>query len=321
MSFDFADGVRRALARMRDRSPIEWGVVWTEPTFRVAEAAMNYHFTDGVRGALARARDETIRLRHDCVAPGHILLGLLGDRDVSALLDRLGVAPQDVRADMERLPVVRRPVRLGSELPYTSGAKRVLERAMAEAREQGDSEVRTEHLLLGVLHDHKSEAVRTLRGYGVTLEQVRDAMRGRGPGAAFVPRVDDASERSIYEQLVAQVQEAVATGRLRPGERLPSVRSLADQLDIAPGTVARAWTELERLGVVVTEGARGTRVAERAGPRPDDARAENLVGLLRPVVVAAFHLGATAAGLREALERAMSGIFNGDRQGEEPAGG
>ena len=85
---------------------------------------------------------------------------------------------------------------------------------------------------------------------------------------------------------------------------------MADNLDIAPGTVARAYSELERQGVVVTEGARGTRVAERnVSSEGTMERAETLAGLLRPVAVAAFHLGANAADLRNALERAMTGIF------------
>jgi DNA-binding transcriptional regulator YhcF (GntR family) len=121
-------------------------------------------------------------------------------------------------------------------------------------------------------------------------------------------QVDDASDRSIYEQIIAQVQEGVATGALRPGDRLPPVRHLADQLDIAPGTVARAYSELERLRVVVTEGARGTRIAERSDKGKAD-RLEQLVGLLRPVAVAAFHLGGTADELKAALDRAMAGIY------------
>jgi DNA-binding transcriptional regulator YhcF (GntR family) len=86
------------------------------------------------------------------------------------------------------------------------------------------------------------------------------------------------------------------------------VRQLADELDIAPGTVARAYSELERRGVVVTDGARGTRVAERERPPAPD-RPETLTGLLRPVAVAAYHMGATAQELRAALERAMHGIL------------
>jgi DNA-binding transcriptional regulator YhcF (GntR family) len=74
--------------------------------------------------------------------------------------------------------------------------------------------------------------------------------------------------------------------------------------------VARAYSELEREGVVVTEGARGTRVAERAGSGAPLQRPETLAGLLRPVAVAAFHLGADADELRAALEVAMTGIFD-----------
>jgi DNA-binding transcriptional regulator YhcF (GntR family) len=99
-------------------------------------------------------------------------------------------------------------------------------------------------------------------------------------------------------------------GDLKPGDRLPTVRHLADKLDIAPGTVARAYGELERLGVVVTEGARGTRVAQRERPpMPASERPQTLVGLLRPVAVAGFHLGASAPELRAALEDAMKDIF------------
>src|SRR5438128_5503157 len=201
------------------------------------------------------------------------------------------------------------------DLPYTSRAKKVLEFAMSEARELNHDYVGSEHLLLGLLREEKGIAAQVLHEAGVTLERARaEILRLLGseppsagrPQPAFRVQIDDSSERSIYEEIVAQVQEAVAMGKLGPGDRLPPVRHLADQLDIAPGTVARAYGELERRGVVVTDGARGTRVAER--PRslvPTDKRPENLVGLLRPVAVAAYHLGATAEELRRALEEAM----------------
>jgi DNA-binding transcriptional regulator YhcF (GntR family) len=136
-------------------------------------------------------------------------------------------------------------------------------------------------------------------------------LRRRG-GERWRARIDDGSDRSIYEQIIAQVTEAVATGELRPGVRLPTVRQMADDLDVAPGTVARAYTELERQGIVVTERARGTRVADRSASGQGSFEPETLTGLLRPVVVAAFHLGANAAELRAALEEAMRGIFDKD---------
>lgn len=124
-------------------------------------------------------------------------------------------------------------------------------------------------------------------------------------------RADPAAETALYEQIVRPVEEGVATGRLLEGERLPSVRQ-PEELEIAPGTVARAYSLLEERGVVVTEGAKGTRVAPRsARSEPRDERATALQGLFRPALVAAFHLGAKAAEVRGALERAMRDIFDG----------
>jgi DNA-binding transcriptional regulator YhcF (GntR family) len=79
---------------------------------------------------------------------------------------------------------------------------------------------------------------------------------------------------------------------------------------------AQAYSELERLGVVVTEGARGTRVAEAERSKmPEGSRSETLVGLLRPVAVAAYYLGASASELRAAVEEAMKGIWGSNSSG------
>jgi DNA-binding transcriptional regulator YhcF (GntR family) len=204
------------------------------------------------------------------------------------------------------------------ELPYTARQKKVLELAMSEAGHMGHDYIGVEHLLMGLIREEKGIAAQVLWKYGLTVETAR-ALVFSGAEAAEPAdgririEVDDASTSSIYEQIVAQVQEAIATGGLGPGARLPTVRRLADDLDIAPGTVARAYGELERLGVVVTEGARGTRVANRKrGALASGEREETLTGLLRPVVVAAFHLGASADELRAALEPAMSDIFTAE---------
>lgn len=73
-----------------------------------------------------------------------------------------------------------------------------------------------------------------------------------------------------FEQLRRQVAGRAARGELAPGTRLPTVRALAGALGVAPGTVARAYKELEADGVVVTEGRRGTSIATSAkASRPD----------------------------------------------------
>lgn len=68
---------------------------------------------------------------------------------------------------------------------------------------------------------------------------------------------------ALFEQLRLQVIKLADSGALPPGTRLPAVRSLAGQLDVAPHTVARAYKELEAAGVVATRGRNGTVVCAR----------------------------------------------------------
>jgi DNA-binding transcriptional regulator YhcF (GntR family) len=286
---------------------------------RRAEPTVRFNFSDRTRIALTGARERAARLQHAYVGTEHILLGLLEDDGVRTILRRMGVSPAEIDSEVEsKLKPGPLPVNLDA-VPYTSRAKKVLELAMAEAQHARDNFVDTEHLLLGVILEERGVGAEVLARFGITFEHARAARAGGGGTGAEVSKlsvsIDDASDLSIYEQIVAQVTEAVATALLRPGERLPTVRKLADDLDIAPGTVARAYSELERQGLVVTEGARGTRVAERtSNPAGAPDRPETLAGLLRPVAVAAFHLGGNAAELRAALEVAMQGIF--DRKDE-----
>jgi DNA-binding transcriptional regulator YhcF (GntR family) len=78
--------------------------------------------------------------------------------------------------------------------------------------------------------------------------------------------VDLASPLPPYEQIRAQVAEQAKDGRLPAGARLPTVRRLAADLGLAPNTVARAYRELERDGVVLTRGRHGTFVTTSTDP-------------------------------------------------------
>ncbi len=136
---------------------------------------MNYNFTDRVRKVLALAREEAIRLQHDYVGTEHILLGLIreGEGVAAAVLSNLA-------ADLDELHrLVEENVRRGKsasnipELPYTSRAKKVLEYAMAEARELNHSYVGTEHLLLGLLREEKGLAAKVLGELGISLDEAR----------------------------------------------------------------------------------------------------------------------------------------------------
>jgi len=104
---------------------------------------------------------------------------------------------------------------------------------------------------------------------------------------------DTTSRTPIYRQLIDQVRRAVARGSLRPGERLPSVRQLSRDLVVNPNTIARAFTELEREGTIVTQQGRGAFVAEPQMDLTKKARRKQLIEKLDELFVEAVHLGFT----------------------------
>ena len=73
--------------------------------------------------------------------------------------------------------------------------------------------------------------------------------------------LDPKSGVPIYRQIQDQIRYGIASGRLRPGEQLPTVRALAVDLAVNPNTVIKAYSELERQGVLTTEQGTGTFVA------------------------------------------------------------
>lgn len=84
-------------------------------------------------------------------------------------------------------------------------------------------------------------------------------------GSEGVPgnfNVDPRSGVPIYTQLIDQVKRSIAVGALAPGERLPTVKQLAVDLTINPNTVARAYRDLERDGVIETSPGRGSFVRD-----------------------------------------------------------
>ncbi|NIR43028.1 MAG: ATP-dependent Clp protease ATP-binding subunit [Gemmatimonadetes bacterium] len=137
---------------------------------------MNYNFTDRVRKVLAMAREEAIRLQHDYVGTEHILLGLIreGEGVAAAVLLNLNVDMEQVQERTEEQVRKGKAGATMGELPYTSRAKKVLEFAVAEARELSHSYVGTEHLLLGLLREEKGVAAQVLESLGVTLESARE---------------------------------------------------------------------------------------------------------------------------------------------------
>jgi GntR family transcriptional regulator len=106
--------------------------------------------------------------------------------------------------------------------------------------------------------------------------------------------VDTASRLPIYLQLVQQIREAIARGELKPEEILPSVRQLSRDLVVNPNTVARAYTELERAGLLVSRPGRGIYVAQPRNDLTREARARRLTEQLNHWLTEAVHLGYSA---------------------------
>lgn len=101
----------------------------------------------------------------------------------------------------------------------------------------------------------------------------------------------------IYRQIVQQARFAIASGRIKPGDRLPSVRAIATQLGINPMTVSKAYSTLEQAGVVVRHPGIGMAVSE-AGADPAGAIDADVQALVQT----AKHLGLSHQALAERIQ-------------------
>lgn len=127
-------------------------------------------------------------------------------------------------------------------------------------------------------------------------------------------RVDPHSLVPPSQQLVAAVLDAIANGELRPGDKLPAVRALAEQALVNPNTVGKAWRELEHLGV--TEGRNGSGVFVTPGA-VDVAKAVRLaetLAALRLAVQQALRAGHEATVLHDVVGTAARTLVAGERQ-------
>jgi ATP-dependent Clp protease ATP-binding subunit ClpC len=134
-----------------------------------------YNFSDPVRRLLQLARDEAAALRHEYVAPEHILLAMARDADgvAAAALRELKIDLAELTRRLTEAMAGGLAQNPGSDFPYTSQAKKVFEGALDEARSLKHNYVGTEHMLLGLLRLRNSPGADTLRALGVTIEAAR----------------------------------------------------------------------------------------------------------------------------------------------------
>jgi DNA-binding transcriptional regulator YhcF (GntR family) len=109
------------------------------------------------------------------------------------------------------------------------------------------------------------------------------------PGRDF--RLDAASGVPFYRQIIDQVLFGIASGRLKPGEQLPTARQLAVDLAINLNTVAKAYKEMEIRGIVETQQGSGTFIADRPVSKPALERRKAVDRLVDDLVRRAAELG------------------------------
>jgi DNA-binding transcriptional MocR family regulator len=133
----------------------------------------------------------------------------------------------------------------------------------------------------------------------------------------MILRVDATSALPVYEQIRSQVTRMVVAGTLDPGTRLPTIRQLANDLQVAKGTVAKAYALLEEGAVIETRGRRGSFTlppagAAEDGARPGDGADDGAAGRARlaeaaeAFAVTARQLGVQLGDATAAVERSWS---------------
>ena len=106
----------------------------------------------------------------------------------------------------------------------------------------------------------------------------------------MVFQIDFKAGKPVYLQLVDQIRYAAATGGLKPGEPLPSIRPLAEELRVNRNTIAKAYSELESQGVIETLPGKGCFLKENHSPFTRQVRQKLLVTEVDEAIVTAHHL-------------------------------
>ena len=120
----------------------------------------------------------------------------------------------------------------------------------------------------------------------------------------------------IYQQIVTQIKHMVASRRLRPGDEVPPIRVLAEQLLINPNTVARAYRDLEAAGILTSRRGSGTQVADKGSPLAHTERLRVLTERVEGLLVEADQLDFTVEDVVE-LIRERNRLLGASERGNQ----
>ena len=118
-------------------------------------------------------------------------------------------------------------------------------------------------------------------------------------------QIDFKSGIPVYLQLVDQIKRTAASGGIRPGESLPGIRPLAEELRLNRNTVAKAYSELESQGIVENVQGKGCFLKDVNSPLTKAARNDMLAQEVDRVIVAAHHLQIADAELVSLLKKRL----------------
>ncbi len=119
----------------------------------------------------------------------------------------------------------------------------------------------------------------------------------------MILQIEHNSPIPIYEQLTAEFERLIQSGALLENDSLPSIRQLASQLDVAINTVARSYQELERKGLIISNGRKGTFVRKTAAS-PAVARD------FKAVILAMIKQGLDRKEIEQLFNNSLNQIFN-----------
>ena len=118
-------------------------------------------------------------------------------------------------------------------------------------------------------------------------------------------RIDNASDRPVYQQIIDQVKRDIALGRIIKNEKLPTVRQLAGQIAINPNTIAKAYRQLEQQGIIVTKAGAGAFVANLDSNLSRAVRKKVISEELERIAVDAYHMQIDSQTLLEWFNNAV----------------
>jgi len=180
-------------------------------------------FTDKARKVLVLAQDEARALHQPYVGTEHLLLGLIQEKEglAAQAIDRLEVKYDDVVGAIRQIVSIDEDADVAGHLSFTPRVKRVLENALREAMQMGQSYISTEHLLLGIVREGEGTALDVLARLGKSGDDVRSALNdlvGQSPVyAGRSPQtVGQGSSDSVLKEFGTDLTKKAREGQLDP---------------------------------------------------------------------------------------------------------